>query len=120
MNAFKKIQALTPEGMFSDSAVSYRFFNFGNQKGVVSIRGTSTIWDLMADAQLWLPATLFQTLRFFLPMGNVFTPILHHTTKFITSLESSSISKVAFYKETADFVEYLKVRGYNVIVTGHR
>ena len=119
VNSFKTVQALNPTDEFSDSAVSYRFFNFGNNEGVLSIRGTSTIWDLMADAQLWLPATLFQTLRFFLPMGNVFSPILHHTTKYISSLESSNIAKVAFYKETVDFVEYLKQRGYNVLVTGH-
>ena len=120
VNDFKlTLQSLSPEDEFSDSAVSYRFFNFGNNEGVLSIRGTSTIWDLMADAQLWLPATLFQTLRFFLPMGNVFSPILHRTTKYISSLESSNIAKVAFYKETAAFVKYLKERGYNVLVTGH-
>ena len=98
VNAFKKVQALTPGDKFSESAVSYRFFRFSENTGVLSIRGTSTIWDLMADAQLWLPATLLQVLRFFLPMGNIFTPILHRTTKYISSLESSNIEKVAFYK----------------------
>lgn len=144
VDAFKQVQALSPGDKFSDSAVSYRFFRFSENTGVVSIRGTSTIWDLMADAQLWLPATLFQTLRFFLPMGTIFTPILHRTTKYIASLESSNIEKVAFYKvslltvtkfeclppdlitdysflpqETADFVKYLKDRGNSVVVTGH-
>jgi lipase ATG15 len=119
VNEFKRVRSLTSGDEFKDSAVSYRFFNFGDNAGIVSIRGTSTIWDLMADAQLWLPATLFQTLRFFLPMGNVFTPILHRTTKYISTLESASIEKVAFYKETASFVNYLKDRGYTVLVTGH-
>lgn len=77
------------------------------------------VWDLMSDAQLWLAATLFQALRVVLPLGNLFTPILHHTVKYVSFLESSNIEKVAFYKETADFVRYLKARGYNVLVTGH-
>jgi lipase ATG15 len=77
------------------------------------------VWDLMSDAQLWLAATLFQALRVVLPLGNVFTPILHHTVKYVSFLESSNIEKVAFYKETAEFVRFLKARGYNVLVTGH-
>ncbi|KAL3801203.1 hypothetical protein HJC23_012603 [Cyclotella cryptica] len=118
VNEFKRVQALG-RGVFSNSAVAYRLFTFADKESVLSIRGTSTVWDLMSDAQLWLSATLFQALRVVLPLGNLFTPILHHTVKYVSFLESSNIEKVAFYKETADFVRYLKARGYNVLVTGH-
>eukprot|EP00970_Alexandrium_tamarense_P019645 scaffold14313_cov200-Alexandrium_tamarense.AAC.9 len=73
----------------------------------------------MTDAQLWLSAFLFQGLRFILPLGNVFTPILHRVIEFVTTLESDKISKVSFYKETTAFVLWLQRRGFDVQVTGH-
>ena len=41
--------------------VSYKLFKFPDSKlKVISIRGTSNAWDVLADAQLWLGALLFQ------------------------------------------------------------
>jgi len=110
------------------SHVSYRLITFAETPGgvdtggIVIIRGTSTIWDVMSDAQLWLSALLFQVLRWLIPMGDVFTPVLHRVVRMVNELESDSIEKVSFYRATVGFVRWLKrERGseYKVQVTGH-
>ncbi|KAL7553040.1 hypothetical protein ACHAWF_016283 [Thalassiosira exigua] len=103
------------------SAVSYKVITFpAINSAALTIRGTKTAWDLIADAQLWLPAILFQGLRFVLPFSELFTPILHHMIYVLSRLESDSLNKVAFYRETRGFVNYLKeVKGLRVVVTGH-
>lgn len=108
---------------YSQSAASYKLITFRDVPNfaVVTIRGTATLWDLMADAQLWLGAALFQGLRELLPLGKVWTPILHKMVKFVNALESDSTSKVAYYKETTKFVKYLKenTEFTTIQVTGH-
>jgi lipase ATG15 len=74
---------------------------------MVAIRGTTNAWDALTDAQLWSAAGLFQVLRFMLPAGGVWTPILYRMVHVISWLESSSINRVAFYRETTAFVQYL-------------
>jgi len=103
------------------SAVSYKLITFTDGGGVLTIRGTQTAWDLMADAQLWISAILFQGLRSLLPLSELFTPILHHMVWIVTQLESKSITKVSYYRETRGFVDYLKeVKGFErLLVTGH-
>eukprot|EP00975_Prorocentrum_lima_P014232 3021547-Prorocentrum_lima.AAC.1 len=71
----------------------------------------------MADAQLWISALLFQSVREFLPLGNVFTPILHHLVKVVSMVETKNIAKVAYYQETREFALYLMKKGYDVRVT---
>ena len=117
-----EFRSVDSELNFDSTAVSYKVITFPNNPGVaiVTIKGTSTIWDVMADAQLWLSAGLFQGLRELLPLGNVFTPILHKMVKFVSALETKSIDKVSYYKETKRLVDYLKETGYtSVHVTGH-
>eukprot|EP00581_Thalassiosira_minuscula_P005824 CAMPEP_0183745310 /NCGR_PEP_ID=MMETSP0737-20130205/66173_1 /TAXON_ID=385413 /ORGANISM="Thalassiosira miniscula, Strain CCMP1093" /LENGTH=364 /DNA_ID=CAMNT_0025980969 /DNA_START=919 /DNA_END=2013 /DNA_ORIENTATION=+ len=103
------------------TAVSYKMITFSDNSGVLTIRGTQTMWDLVADAQLWMTAALFQGLRFLLPFSQLFTPILHHTVWMVNQLESESITKVAYYRETQSFVRYLKEsKGFERLeVTGH-
>ena len=79
----------------------------------------ATSWDVIADAQLWLPAMLFQGLRFVLPFSEIFTVILHHMVRIVSGLESDGLLKVAYYRETTAFVKYLQNIGYEVVVTGH-
>ena len=76
-------------------------------------------WDVITDAQLWLPAVLFQGLRFVLPFSEIFTAILHHMVRIVSGLESDGLKKVAYYRETTAFVKYLQNIGYEVVVTGH-
>jgi len=89
--------------------------------GLVSVRGTVNAWDMLADAQLWGTAALFQVLRAFLPVGDVFTPILHQIIQFVTTLETQNIGKVSYYKEISAFIKYLEdTEGKTDIrVTGH-
>ena len=109
---------------YAQSPVSYKLIAFPAilpNFALVSIRGTATLWDLMSDAQLWLAAGLFQMLREILPIGSLWTPILHKMVSFVSKLESESISRVAFYRETTAFVNYLKAetKYTTVHVTGH-
>jgi lipase ATG15 len=63
-------------------AVSFKLFGFEDLGlGVISIRGTSNNWDMLADSQLWSAAALMQGIRFILPAGEIWTPILDR--KFI-------------------------------------
>ena len=102
------------------SAVSYKYVTFPYE-AVVTIRGTQTVWDLAADAQLWLPAGLFQGLRALLPLSEVFTPILNHMVWIVNALETDSTKRVSFYRETTGFVKYLKdiKQVKQLQVTGH-
>ena len=109
---------------YINSPASYKLITFPDvapKYAIVTIRGTATLWDLMADAQLWLAAGMFQFLRAFLPLGGVWTPVLHNMIRFVNTLQSDNIAKVSFYKETTRFVEYLKLEiGYErVHITGH-
>lgn len=106
-----------------ESAVSFKLITFpsvGNL-AMVCIRGTTNAWDALTDAQLWSPAALFQALRYVLPAGNIWTPILHRLINVISWLASESISQVAFYRDTTEFVQYLQKSALfgNIQVTGH-
>lgn len=102
------------------SSVKYKLFEFPSQDlKIVSIRGTSNSWDTLTDAQLWSSAALAQYIRAFLPIGNVWTPILPHLIKAIAVIEDESLRDVSYYRETTAFVEFLKVQGDNVQVVGH-
>lgn len=61
----------------SNAAVFFKLFEFPSiGLGVISIRGTSNNWDMLADSQLWSAAALMQGIRFVLPAGEIWTPIL--------------------------------------------
>lgn len=109
------------------SAVTYKFLGFPKSNvGVVTIRGTSNGWDALSDAQLWSAASLAQWIRALMPLGEVFTPVLTYLVEVVSAIESQHLDKVAFYKQTSAFVNYVKNlnegdEGYyeNIIVTGH-
>jgi len=109
----------------SHSAVSFKMVTFpkhGNFSYVL-IRGTTNNWDMLTDAQLWIPAMFMQGLRELLPFGAIWTPAIDELIKITTKVESKSISRVSFYRDTTAFVKYLldsvpqKYAG--VVVTGH-
>jgi len=87
------------------------------------VRGTTNAWDALTDAQLWSAAALLQVLRFLLPLGNIWTPLLDRLIAAVSSLDSAAIEKVAFYKDTTRFVNLIKAdvpdRYSGVVATGH-
>lgn len=76
----------------------------------------------MTDAQLWAPAALMQFLRIALPFGHIWTPVIPYMLSAMTVIESESIEQISFYKDTVDFVEYLKAspRFNGVAITGRK
>lgn len=73
-----------------NSAVFFKLFTFPDIRlGVISVRGTSNNWDMLADSQLWSAAALMQGIRFILPAGEIWTPILN--SKFHCQSRKKSI-----------------------------
>ena len=96
----------------------------GDDFAYVTIRGTSNPWDMLTDAQLWSAAVLMQGLRELLPIGVIWTPVIDQLIKAMTFMESKSIQRVSFYKDTTAFVNFLKEQVQagvysGVGVTGH-
>lgn len=78
--------------------------------------------DAMTDAQLWAPAALMQFVRILLPFGHIWTPVIPYLISGITMVESESLDQISFYKDTVQFVEYLKSRSdlRGVAITGRK
>jgi lipase ATG15 len=106
----------------SKSSVSYKFIGFPDKSvGVVSVRGTLNLWDVMSDIQLWAGALISQLARSFIPVGNILTPLFEFLVEIVAKLESSSLEKVSFYKQTTAFVNHVKELNLydEIYITGH-
>ena len=109
-----------------ESAVSFKLVTFPDAENFayVLIRGTTNNWDMLTDAQLWSAAILLQGLRELLPVGAMWTPALDELIWLLTKLESDSINRVSFYRDTTAFVNFLKTdvptKYAGLGVTGHR
>ena len=111
-------------GLETDSAVHYKLITFPKldpEFAIVDIRGTNNGWDMISDAQLWSAAWLAQAVRAFLPLGAIWSPIIDNVVEMIGVLQTKTLRQVAFYVQTAGFVEHLKDKGMfkNLRVTGH-
>jgi lipase ATG15 len=111
------------ESINVESAVEYKFVGFPDADvGIISIRGTENLWDILTDVQLWGGAAIIQCVRFVIPFGSWFNPILERINKTFSSIESSTLAKISFYRQTTKFVEYLQQSTdmySNYIITGH-
>ena len=107
----------------SASSVTYTLIGFPEKNiGVVTIKGSSSSIDYLVDFQLWISAMLTQSVRFTLPMGELFTPVLKYLVFAISRVESDSLEKAKFYKQTTAFVKNITERGDlydHIIITGH-
>jgi len=110
-----------------DSSVQFKLISFPSRTNftVLAVRGTNNGWDALSDAQLWSAAWLSQALRFILPFGELWNPILENLIYFVSALQSTRLKKVAYYQPLAKFVRHLKEEGsYDGIysdlrITGH-
>jgi lipase ATG15 len=109
------------------SPVTYKLYSFpnitstGDPVAIVGVRGSQNAWDWLTNAQLWSGAYGMQILRSFLPFGLIWNPIFDELVKAISVVESESIKRVSYYKETSDFVRWLQSTGTyaDVKITGH-
>jgi hypothetical protein len=102
------------------AAVNYDAVSFGSDFAVIMVRGSSTAWEWMTDAQLWAAVALVQVFQFFLPAGEIFNPILHGILYLVTWVETYRLKEIALYAQTTQFVSYLReFGGFNLIqITG--
>lgn len=117
---------LTREDPNKEIAVTFKLVSVpgpsANEKtAIILIRGTVNQWDMLADVQLWSAAALMQWLRYIIPVGEIWTPIFGELVKWMNTMASTSLDKVAFYKLTKKFAEELKQNETysHVQVTGH-
>ena len=124
---FKKSDVYADKYDNSKSA-EYKLVQFVESNDwVLSIRGTSNGVDALTDAQLWSSAALAQYVRAVLPMGHIFNPILAHIVNAVSLIQAVPLREVAYYRETSDFVNYLKALDdasgddtfANLQITGH-
>lgn len=101
--------------------VNYKLIQFDNGPSVVSIRGTFMVWDMFADAQLWMVAMSTQVVRAVLPLAFLWTPVLDLLVAAISALQSEALKFVSYYKETTAFVQFLQQSNTtgSVTITGH-
>lgn len=69
----------------------------GGQVALISIRGSHNAWDFLADGQLWSAAIFMQVLRYVLPAGNIWTPILDEMVVLLGAIQSGTIDQLSFY-----------------------
>ena len=109
----------------TSSHVYFKLITFPNSSNFayVTIRGTNNQWDMLTDVQLWSAAKLMQLLRELLPLGSIWTPIIPNLIRLVTTVESSNIRKISFYKDTSNFVKWLQTlnatNSSGIAVTGH-
>ena len=107
------------------SSAFYKLFSINGVNNtnlaLISIRGTHTAWDFLADFQLWSASIFLQMVRSGLPFGAMYTPMLHRVSKLLSNLQSGTIERVSFYRSTTRFVEFVKKSGNfsSVAITGH-
>jgi lipase ATG15 len=104
------------------AAVAYFLISFPSvNSAIVVVRGSTTSWEWLTDAQLWGSAAVAQVIRFLLPVGELFTPILDELLLAVSWVEAASLQKIALYKQTTSFVQALQADGNftKLQITGH-
>ncbi|CAK9012941.1 Lipase_3 domain-containing protein [Durusdinium trenchii] len=88
---------------------------------VVAVRGTTNTYDLLADMQIWFPAMLFQWLRFVLPFGSLWNPVIPAMIDYMNILETAPSHQLSYRRDLGNFVTALKHKNPDarVVLTGH-
>jgi len=85
----------------------FKLFTFSPlvpELGIVSIRGSQTLWDWAVNMQLWSSAGLVQAVKWLTPYGWIWTPVLDELVEVVSWIQSSAIGKVSYYQVTTQFV----------------
>ena len=60
-------------------------------------------------------------MRSFVPLGELFSPVLPHLVKAVSVIEDVALENVSYYKQITSFVEQMKERedDNQLIIVGH-
>ena len=115
---YKKTLEVAPE-----LDVNYEVVSFGNKETVIIIRGTSTPWEYLVDAEIWMPIFLLQTVQRFLPLGKLFDPILSNVIQGMGFIKAEILTETSLYVQTMGLVNYIKqtpdFNQSSISITGH-
>lgn len=75
--------------------------------GVVSVRGSETTIDWLVNMQLWAATGIAQVVKYIIPFGWIWTPVLDDLLNVVSIIQSESLKKVSYYKTVAQFCRYL-------------
>jgi len=100
--------------------VYFKLFSFPAvpNVAVLAIRGSQTTWDWMVNMQLWSASGLAQIVKWMLPFGWIWTPILDDLVWFISFIQSDQLDDIAYYKVTTEAVKNFKKSYDSIRVTG--
>lgn len=111
------------ESIRSDNApVYFKLFALNDFPGscVIAIRGSETSWDWLVNMQLWSSAALTQVLKWSIPYGWIWHPIMDYIVNIIHFIESDSLANVAYYIHITNFIDKIE-KGFqydNIKITG--
>lgn len=116
VDKFKKAYAEEHAG----SAATYALIDFPRtDMKIISVLGTKNAWDILHDAQIWMPVILFQVVLSVIPFGRFFSPFLPYMIEAVSRIEGRALKDISYYKEISSFVESLKEEGLNMMIVGH-
>ena len=95
------VRAFRTENGYDNVPGSFYLFKTETPKGtvgIISVRGTSTKYEMLIDCQLWLTAFLVQILRALLPFGFIFNPIFPYLIEVINNLQSNNRVNAHLYQ----------------------
>eukprot|EP00536_Pseudo-nitzschia_multiseries_P017966 jgi/Psemu1/328702/estExt_fgenesh1_pg.C_19900002 len=100
--------------------VYFKLFTFPAypDTAVLAIRGSQTSWDWMVNMQLWSASALAQIVKWILPFGWIWTPILDDLVWFISLIQSERLAEIAYYKVTTNAAKHFKNTYSQMRITG--
>jgi lipase ATG15 len=122
VNEEETVERFRQEVPGGQAAVAYFLVRFPSvNSAVVVVRGSTTSWEWLTNAQLWGAAAVAQVIRFLLPVGELFTPILDELLLAVSWIEDKSLEKISLYRQTTSFVQALQADGSFAAlqITGH-
>jgi len=105
----ERVSKYRAEKGIENTFATFKYFTAPDLPGysVIAIRGSETNWDWVMNFQLWSASVFAQLVKWLIPYGWMWTPILDDLVWFIGKIQSEQLEKVSYYKDTTAFVEQL-------------
>lgn len=76
------------------------------------------MWDWMFNLQLWSASGLAQIVKWMIPYGWIWTPILDDLVYFISMVQAEQLEEISYYRVTSAFVNKFKESYAGMRITG--